>query len=67
MKMYILVKESIPMGPALVAAAHASLAAYLKFQNRPEIAKNGPSRFSSSDCTDELPAGRENLPVDIRE
>jgi hypothetical protein len=37
MKMYILVKESVPLGFALVAAAHASLAAYLKFQDTPEI------------------------------
>jgi hypothetical protein len=29
--MYILIKESVPPGFALVAAAHASLAAYLKF------------------------------------
>ena len=38
MKMYILVKETTPLGFALVAAAHASLAAYLKFQHTPEIA-----------------------------
>jgi peptidyl-tRNA hydrolase len=38
MKMYILVKESIPIGFALVAVAHASLAAYLKFQAAPEVA-----------------------------
>jgi len=38
MKMYILVKECIPVGYALVAVAHASLAAYLKFQAAPEVA-----------------------------
>jgi hypothetical protein len=38
MKMYILVKEGIPVGFALVAVAHASLAAYLKFQEAPEVA-----------------------------
>ncbi len=32
MKMYILIREHIPIGNALVAAAHASLACYLKFQ-----------------------------------
>jgi len=37
MKMYILVKEQLPLGNAIVAAAHASLAAYLKFQGSPEI------------------------------
>jgi hypothetical protein len=35
--MYILIKESVPMGFALVASAHASLAAYLKFKDTPEI------------------------------
>lgn len=38
MKMYILVKDSIPVGFALLAAAHASLAAYLKFKDTPEVA-----------------------------
>lgn len=44
MKMYILVKESIPVGYALVAVAHASLAAYLKFQDSPEVSEwlSGP-------------------------
>ena len=37
MKMYILVKDSVPIGYALVAVAHASLAAYLKFRDTPEI------------------------------
>jgi hypothetical protein len=37
MKMYILIKESVPTGIALVAAAHASLAAYLKFKDTPEV------------------------------
>jgi hypothetical protein len=37
MKMDILIKEAVPMGFALVAAAHASLAAYLKFQDTPEV------------------------------
>ena len=32
MKMYILVKDSVPEGFAVLAAAHASLACYLKFQ-----------------------------------
>ncbi len=32
MKMYILVKDSVPEGFAILAAAHASLATYLKFK-----------------------------------
>ena len=36
MKMYILLKESLPPGLAVLAAAHASLAAYLRFKNTPE-------------------------------
>ena len=31
--MYILLKDSIPEGFAVLAAAHASLACYLKFQD----------------------------------
>lgn len=44
MKMYILVKDSVPNGFAILAAAHASLAAYLKFKDTPEIAEwlSGP-------------------------
>ncbi len=37
MKMYILVKEHVPLGHAIVAVAHASLAAYLKYQDSPEV------------------------------
>jgi peptidyl-tRNA hydrolase len=46
MKMYILVRESLPLGRAIVAAAHASLACYLKFRDAPEIAEwlAGPFR-----------------------
>ncbi len=38
MKMYILVRESVPTGFAILAAAHASLACYLKFRDSPEVA-----------------------------
>lgn len=38
MKMYILVLEDVPLGFAMVAVAHASLAGYLKFQHTPEVA-----------------------------
>ena len=48
MKMYILIKDYVPTGFALVAAAHASLAAYLKFKfkDTPEIGEwlSGPFR-----------------------
>ncbi|MEP0264665.1 peptidyl-tRNA hydrolase [Dokdonia sp.] len=37
MKMYILVKDDIPEGFAVLAAAHASLAAYLKFKEDPDM------------------------------
>ena len=42
--MYILIKESVPLGFAVLAAAHASLAAYLKFRESAEIAQwlSGP-------------------------
>lgn len=35
--MYILVRESVPVGRALVAVAHASLACYLKFADDPAV------------------------------
>ncbi len=37
MKMYILIKEEIPTGFAVLASAHASLTAYLKFKDSPEV------------------------------
>lgn len=42
--MYILVRDDIPLGFAMVAVAHASLAAYLKFKDEPEVAQwlSGP-------------------------
>ncbi len=53
--MYILIKESVPLGFALVAAAHASLAAYLKFQDTPEVREWVAGPFSKALCkvTDE--------------
>jgi hypothetical protein len=35
--MYVLVRESIPVNYAILGAAHASLAAYLKFEQSPEV------------------------------
>jgi peptidyl-tRNA hydrolase len=37
LKMYILVRDDVPLGPAIVAVAHASLAGYLKFADTPEV------------------------------
>ena len=36
-KMYILIRESVPVGFAMLGAAHASLACYLKFRDAPEV------------------------------
>ena len=38
LRMYILIRESIPTGFAVLAAAHASLAAYLSFRDTPDVA-----------------------------
>jgi peptidyl-tRNA hydrolase len=35
--MYILIKETVPVGNAVLASAHASLACYLKFKETPEV------------------------------
>jgi peptidyl-tRNA hydrolase len=46
MKMYVLIRDSVPTGFAVLAAAHASLACYLRFKEAPEIAEwlSGPFR-----------------------
>ena len=36
-KMYILVRDSVPLGFAINAVAHASLACYKKFENDPDM------------------------------
>lgn len=36
-KMYILVKEEVPIGKAVVGIAHASLACYLEFQDTEDV------------------------------
>jgi len=38
LKMYILVRDDVPVGNAMVAVAHASLAAYLAFRETQEVA-----------------------------
>jgi hypothetical protein len=54
-KMYILIKETVPTGFALVAAAHASLAANLKFQDTPEVKEwiSGPFYKAVCKVTDQ--------------
>jgi hypothetical protein len=44
--MYILIKDSVPQGIAILAAAHAALAGYLKFKDTPEVSAwlSGPFR-----------------------
>jgi len=44
MKMVVLVRDDVPLGFAMVAVAHASLAGYLKFKETPEVAEwlSGP-------------------------
>jgi peptidyl-tRNA hydrolase len=37
LRMYILIRESVPVGFVVLAAAHASLAAYLRFADTPEV------------------------------
>lgn len=50
MKMYILIRESIPAGFAVLAAAHASLACYLKFRDAPEVAEWLAGPFYKAVC-----------------
>src|SRR3954454_12187836 len=39
MRMYILIREAIPIGYAIVSTAHASLAVYLMYKDSPEMQK----------------------------
>jgi len=51
MKMYILIKEDTPTGFAVLAAAHASLAAYLKFKESKEIEQWLSGPFYKTICS----------------
>jgi hypothetical protein len=53
--MYILIRESVPTGFAVLAAAHASLAAYLKFADTAEVKEWLAGSFYKAVCrvTDE--------------
>ncbi|MGO4775111.1 hypothetical protein AB4084_06260 [Lysobacter sp. 2RAB21] len=48
--MYILVRDDIPLGFAMVAVAHASLAGYLKFRDTPEVAQWLAGPFFKAVC-----------------
>lgn len=50
MKMYILIREDVELGYAMVATAHASLAAYLKFKDTPEVQQWLSGPFSKTVC-----------------
>lgn len=50
MKMYILIRESVPSGFAMLAASHASLACYLKFRDTPEVAQWLSGSFYKAVC-----------------
>jgi peptidyl-tRNA hydrolase len=55
MRMYILIRDHVPTGFALVAAAHASLAAYLRFRETDEVRQWLSGAFFKTICrvTDE--------------
>ena len=60
--MYILIKESVPVGYALVAAAHASLAAYLRFAESAEVRQWLAGPFYKAVCRvsdDQFQSARE--------
>lgn len=48
--MYILVRDDVPLGFAMVAAAHASLAGYLEFRDAPEVAQWLAGPFRKAIC-----------------
>jgi peptidyl-tRNA hydrolase len=50
MKMYILIKEDVSQGFAVVMAAHASLACYLKYKDKPEMIEWISGIFKKSVC-----------------
>ncbi len=55
LRMYILIRDSVPTGFAVLASAHASLAAYLKFADTPEVKEWLAGPFYKAVCrvTDE--------------
>jgi len=51
LKMYILIKRQTPRGIAIVSAAHASLAVYLKFKESKEVSDWLEWSFKKVVCT----------------
>ena len=63
--MYILIRQSVPLGHAVVAAAHASLAAYLKFADAPEVRQWLSGPFFKTVCkVDDAQFDRDRQCVD---
>jgi peptidyl-tRNA hydrolase len=50
MRMYILIRDGVPVGHAMVAAAHASLAGYLKFRETAEVERWLSGPFKKAVC-----------------
>jgi hypothetical protein len=50
MKMYILIRDTIPTGFAVLAAAHGSLGCYLKFKDTPEMVEWVSGIFYKAVC-----------------
>jgi len=50
MKMYILIRKYIALEFAVIAAAHASLACYLKFQDDEDVKKWKSGKFDKVMC-----------------
>lgn len=50
MKMYILVRDDVPLGFAMVAVAHASLAGYLRFKDTSEVQEWVAGPFFKAVC-----------------
>ena len=51
MKMYILIRDSLEPGHAALAAAHASLACYLKYKESPEVPEWLSGPFYKTICS----------------
>ena len=49
-KMYILVKDSVPLGYAINAVAHASLSCYLIFEHDPDMVNWRDTSFAKVTC-----------------
>lgn len=68
MKMYILIPDDVDIGFALVGAAHASLACYLKFAGDGEVKEWISGPFYKTICRvsrDELEAAKSECPQHV--